>query len=164
MRQLGVSAFCSSWCYSASSLIRSLRSVIRLRRALPAHSKGMMLSYQQKRGITGRAGCGEKRGKATALPFFHRLRPPDELHKNHSILGAQISRRRNPTQLSRYSAFPSLRLPRALLCSYHTAIGVYPLLKAAYSHTTPDTQFRLGSSLQAGLYARTPRSVRLSEF
>ncbi|NCB78323.1 MAG: replicase, partial [Negativicutes bacterium] len=29
------------------------------------------------------------------------------------------------------------------------------------SHSTPDTQFREGSSLQAGLYARTPRSVRL---
>ncbi|EDB0959547.1 replicase, partial [Salmonella enterica] len=31
----------------------------------------------------------------------------------------------------------------------------------AFSHSTPDTQFRVGSSLQAGLYARTPRSVRL---
>ncbi len=27
---------------------------------------------------------------------------------------------------------------------------------AAVSHSTPDTQFREGSSLQAGLYARTP--------
>jgi hypothetical protein len=27
---------------------------------------------------------------------------------------------------------------------------------AAFSHSTPDTQFRVGSSLQAGLYARTP--------
>ena len=27
---------------------------------------------------------------------------------------------------------------------------------AAVSHSTPDTQFRVGSSLQAGLYARTP--------
>ncbi len=26
----------------------------------------------------------------------------------------------------------------------------------AVSHSTPDTQFREGSSLQAGLYARTP--------
>lgn len=32
---------------------------------------------------------------------------------------------------------------------------------AAVSHSTPDTRFREGSSLQAGLYARTPRSVRL---
>lgn len=39
--------------------------------------------------------------------------------------------------------------------------GVIPLVMAAVSHSTPDTQFRVGSSLQAGLYARTPRSVRL---
>ncbi len=39
--------------------------------------------------------------------------------------------------------------------------GVIPLLWPRLSHSTPDTQFRVGSSLQAGLYARTPRSVRL---
>ncbi|OUQ98515.1 replicase, partial [Enterobacter hormaechei subsp. xiangfangensis] len=38
--------------------------------------------------------------------------------------------------------------------------GVTPLLWPRLSHSTPDTQFREGSSLQAGLYARTPRSVR----
>ncbi|PYA55085.1 hypothetical protein DMW53_25670 [Serratia marcescens] len=38
--------------------------------------------------------------------------------------------------------------------------GVIPLLWPRFSHSTPDTQFRVGSSLQAGLYARTPRSVR----
>ncbi|QUS44258.1 hypothetical protein F1331_08965 [Salmonella enterica subsp. enterica serovar Dessau] len=38
--------------------------------------------------------------------------------------------------------------------------GVIPLLWPRLSHSTPDTQFRVGSSLQAGLYARTPRSVR----
>ncbi|MDE4679298.1 hypothetical protein, partial [Klebsiella variicola] len=38
--------------------------------------------------------------------------------------------------------------------------GVIPLLWPRLSHSTPDTQFREGSSLQAGLYARTPRSVR----
>jgi len=32
---------------------------------------------------------------------------------------------------------------------------------AAFSHTTPDTGCCLGGSLQAGLYARTPRLVRL---
>jgi len=32
---------------------------------------------------------------------------------------------------------------------------------AAFSHTTPDTECCLGGSLQAGLYARTPRLVRL---
>ncbi|MDK8013817.1 hypothetical protein QP669_24790, partial [Escherichia coli] len=39
--------------------------------------------------------------------------------------------------------------------------GVTPLLWPRLSHSTPDTQFREGSSLQAGLYARTPRSARL---
>jgi hypothetical protein len=34
--------------------------------------------------------------------------------------------------------------------------GVIPLLWPRLSHSTPDTQFREGSSLQAGLYARTP--------
>jgi len=38
--------------------------------------------------------------------------------------------------------------------------GVIPLLWPRLSHSTPDTRFREGSSLQAGLYARTPRSVR----
>ena len=36
--------------------------------------------------------------------------------------------------------------------------GVIPLLWPRLSHSTPDTQFRVGSSLQAGLYARTPFS------
>ncbi|EBR1860539.1 acyl--CoA ligase [Salmonella enterica] len=39
--------------------------------------------------------------------------------------------------------------------------GVTPLLMAAGSHSTPDTRFRLGSSLQAGLYAGSPLSARL---
>ncbi|KAB0898787.1 hypothetical protein DN555_26580 [Enterobacter asburiae] len=39
--------------------------------------------------------------------------------------------------------------------------GVIPLLWPRLSHSTPDTRFREGSSLQAGLYARTPRSARL---
>ncbi|RTF86335.1 hypothetical protein D9B45_00080 [Serratia marcescens] len=38
--------------------------------------------------------------------------------------------------------------------------GVIPLLWPRLSHSTPDTRFRVGSSLQDGLYARTPRSVR----
>ncbi|RYA70136.1 hypothetical protein DD592_26585 [Enterobacter cloacae complex sp. 2DZ2F20B] len=38
---------------------------------------------------------------------------------------------------------------------------VAPSLWPRLSHSTPDTRFREGSSLQAGLYARTPRSVRL---
>jgi len=47
-------------------------------------------------------------------------------------------------------------LPRALSCSCHT---VYVLWWKPYpNHHAP---FRLDSSLQAGLYARTPRLVRL---
>ena len=51
-------------------------------------------------------------------------------------------------------------LPRA---PPHSCLSVYrchSAVMAAVSHSTPDTQFREGSSLQDGLYARTPRSVR----
>ncbi len=40
----------------------------------------------------------------------------------------------------------------------HSAFSLWPRL----SHSTPDTQFREGSSLQAGLYARTPCSAPLT--
>ena len=52
-------------------------------------------------------------------------------------------------------------LPRALSCSCRSVYRCHSAVMAAVSHSTPDTQFREGSSLQAGLYARTPRSVRL---
>ena len=42
--------------------------------------------------------------------------------------------------------------------------GVIPLLWPRLSHSTPDTQFRVGSSLQAGLYARTPFSPTAAPF
>ena len=48
------------------------------------------------------------------------------------------------------------RLPRALSCSCHSVYRCHSAVMAAFSHSTPDTQFRVGSSLQAGLYARTP--------
>ena len=38
---------------------------------------------------------------------------------------------------------------------------ITPLLLAAFIHSTPDAEVWLGGSLQAGLYARTPRSARL---
>ncbi len=53
------------------------------------------------------------------------------------------------------------RLPRALSCSHH---GVYPLQTAVrWRFLIPAlaTGFPEGGSLQAGLYARTPRLVRL---
>ena len=52
-------------------------------------------------------------------------------------------------------------LPRALSCSCLSVYRCHSAVMAAVSHSTPDTRFREGSSLQAGLYARTPRSVRL---
>ena len=52
-------------------------------------------------------------------------------------------------------------LPRALSCSCLSVYRCHSAVMAAVSHSTPDTQFREGSSLQDGLYARTPRSVRL---
>lgn len=53
------------------------------------------------------------------------------------------------------------RLPRALSCSHRTVYPCLSAVMAASSHSTPDTGFCLGGSLQAGLCARTPRSARL---
>ena len=47
-------------------------------------------------------------------------------------------------------------LPRALSCSCLSVYRCHSAVMAAFSHSTPDTQVRVGSSLQAGLYARTP--------
>ncbi len=49
---------------------------------------------------------------------------------------------------------------RGLSCSCLSVYRCHSAVMAAVSHSTPDTQFREGSSLQDGLYARTPRSVR----
>lgn len=59
--------------YSASSLTDSLRSVVRLRRADGAH--------RQKTHAHNPEEERDNRKKATALPFFHRLRPPDKHHE-----------------------------------------------------------------------------------
>ena len=74
---------CSSRRFSASSLTDSLRSVVRLRRAVSTHSK-TKCCYPQNQGITPEKTCEQKtrnRKKAAPLAFFHRLRPPDEHHK-----------------------------------------------------------------------------------
>lgn len=55
--------------------------------------------------------------------------------------------------------FP-LVAPSCALLFLPFGLPVSSAVMAAVSHSTPDTQFREGSSLQAGLYARTPRSVR----
>ena len=134
---------------------------VRLRRALWAF----------KQGSEGNDEAGGKsRAKAAGNPFFHRLRPPARVHINRRFFGASVGAVRlnhesdstgETRQDLKIPAVSGRSLPRALSCSHPAGIGVCPLLKAAYSHTTPDTQSRLGGSLQAGLSARTPRLVRL---
>ncbi len=82
---------------------------------------------------------------------FHRLPPLTSITKSD----AQISGGETRQDLK----IPCVSwLPRALSCSCLRFTGVIPLLWPRLSHSTPDTQFREGSSLQAGLYARTPFS------
>lgn len=128
----------------ASSVISSLRSVMTLRRALPAQTEGHN---------------GECK-RVEELPVFHRLRPPDESHRNQAISGAQI-RRGETRQDLKIPTVSDGSLPRALSCSHRE---VYPLQTAVrwrFLIPTRATEFLVGGSLQAGLYARTPRSTRL---
>ena len=96
-----------------------------------------------------------KAGKDTALPFFHRLRPLTSITKSD----AQISGGETRQDYKDPRRFPGSSLVRSPVPAFRFT-GVIPLLWPRLSHSTPDTQFRVGSSLQAGLYARTPRSVR----
>ncbi len=83
---------------------------------------------------------------------------PDEHHKN----GRFKSEEGETRQDLKMPVISLRRLPLALSCSRHAVYRcLSAVLKAAFSHTTPDTRFRLDSSLQAGLCARTPRSARL---
>lgn len=91
---------------------------------------------------------------------FHRLRPPDKLHRNQVISGAQI-RSGETRQDLKIPIVSDGSLPRALSCSHPE---VYPLQTAVrWRFLIPAlaTGFLVGGSLQAGLYARTPRSARL---
>lgn len=105
---------------------------------------------------SGRRPCKNYEG----LPVFHRLRPPDKLHRNQMISGAQI-RSGETRQDLKIPTVSDGSLPRALSCSHRTIYPCLSAVMAASSHSTPDTEFCLGGSLQAGLYARTPRSARL---
>ncbi len=58
--------------------------------------------------------------------FFHRLRPPDELHGNQTITGAQI-RSGETRQDLKIPTVSDGSLPRALSCSHPE---VYPLQSA----------------------------------
>lgn len=98
--------------------------------------------------------------RSGGLPVFHRLRPPDKLHRNLAISGAQI-RSGETWQDLKIPTVSDGSLPRALSCSHRE---VYPLQTAVrwrFLIPTRATGFLVGGSLQAGLYARTPRSTRL---
>lgn len=85
----------------ASSLTDSLRSVVRLRRAVSAHSKAVIRLSTESGDNAGKNMWAKgqqkarNRKKAALLAFFHRLRPPDEHHKNRR----SSQRWRNPTGL-----------------------------------------------------------------
>jgi hypothetical protein len=85
------------------------------------------------------------------LPFFHRLRPLTSITKSD----AQISGGETRQDYKDPRRFPGSSLVRSPVPAFRFT-GVIPLLWPRLSHSTPDTQFRVGSSLQAGLYARTP--------
>jgi hypothetical protein len=99
--------------------------------------------------MPGRNLTGKR--KAAAKPFFHRLRPLTSITKSD----AQISGGETRQDYKDTRRFPWW-LPRALSCSCLSVYRCHSAVMAAVSHSTPDTQFREGSSLQAGLYARTP--------
>lgn len=120
----------------ASSVIRSLRSVMTLRRALPAQAKG------------DRKGLGDWRFSIGFAPLTSITKSDAQISGGETRCGLKIP------------GVSPWWLPRA---PPHSCLSVYrchSAVMAAVSHSTPDTQFRVGSSLQAGLYARTPRSVR----
>ena len=134
---------------SASSLTDSLRSVVRLRRAVRA--------YVQSRNFleNARKVLSEKGIRPRQSRFSIGSAPLTSITKSD----AQISGGETRCGLKIPGVSPWW-LPRA---PPHSCLSVYrchSAVMAAVSHSTPDTQFREGSSLQDGLYARTPRSVR----
>lgn len=90
---------CASRRFSASSLTDSLRSVVRLRRAVQTYTK------------TAARLSTESGDKAAPQAFFHRLRPPDEHHRNRR----SSQRWRNPTGLKDTRRFPLVAPSCALL-------------------------------------------------
>ena len=170
---------CTSRRFTASSLTDSLRSVVRLRRAVSTHSK-TKCCYPQNQGITPERTCEQKtrnRKKAAPMAFFHRLRPPDGLHKTDtfsvhlwessdstmkSASGGETRRGLKIITVSGESLPPAPPRSRHIDCR----IPFPPFSLAghvALSHSSRLLVSRgdLGSSLRAGLYAGTPRSARL---
>ena len=137
--------------YSASSLTDSLRSVVRLRRAVPAYGRDGNFLVVDAREKLNREAIRSRRSR-----FSIGSAPLTSITKSD----AQISGGETRQDLKIPDVSPWW-LPRALSCSCLSVYRCHSAVMAALSHSTPDTQFRVGSSLQAGLYARTPRSVRL---
>ena len=104
---------CSIRRSSASSLTDSLRSVVRLRRAVSAHSKTVMRLSTESGDNTKRNMWAKNKNpeKATPQAFFHRLRPPD---KHHEIWRSN-QWWRNPTGLKDPRRFPLVAPSCALL-------------------------------------------------
>ena len=135
--------------YSASSLTDSLRSVVRLRRAVRAYERGGNFLVDARK----------KLNRETTRPRRSRFSIGSAPLTSITESDAQISGGETRCGLKIPGVSPWW-LPRA---PPHSCLSVYrchSAVMAAVSHSTPDTQFREGSSLQDGLYARTPRSVR----
>jgi len=86
--------------------------------------------------------------------------PPDEFHKNDmfSVLKSVGSETRHSLKMLDVSP---LAAPSCAPVFPSYGLSVPSAIRAAVSHTTPDTQLHLDSSLRAGLSARTPRLARL---
>ena len=132
--------------YSASSLTDSLRSVVRLRRAVPAYGRDGNFLVVDAREKLNREAIRSRRSR-----FSIGSAPLTSITKSD----AQISGGETRQDLKIPGVSPRW-LPLALSCSRP---AVYVLWWKPYlNHHVP---LRLDSSLQAGLYARTPRSARL---
>lgn len=171
---------CRYRCSSASSLTDSLRSVVRLRRADSPFSKAALILSTEPGDKAGKNMCAKKR-KPRKRPrhrrFFHRLRPPDGLHKTDafsvhlweshdstmkSASGGETRRGLKIITVSGESLPPAP--PRSRHIDYRIPFPPFSLTgHVALSHSSRHLVSRgdLGSSLRAGLYAGTPRSARL---
>ena len=140
------------------SLTRYARSFGCGERYLRSHNK--LMCYPQIQGIRHHTTCAQEEKMLRKRPrpgaFSIGSAPLTSITKSD----AQISGGETRCGL-KIPGVSARWLPRAPPHSCHSVTDVIPLLWPRFSHSTPDTQFRVGSSLQDGLYARTPRSVRL---
>ena len=182
---------CSSRRFSASSLTDSLRSVVRLRRADSPFTKVVTPLSTESGDNPEKSMCAKnenpgkehvrKKRKPRKRPrprrFFHRLRPPDGLHKTDafsvhlwepygstmkSASGGETRRGLKIITVSGESLPPAP--PRSRHIDYRIPFPPFSLAgHVALSHSSRLLVSRgdLGSSLRAGLYAGTPRSARL---